>query len=155
MRIEAQDNVYAVKASRLAWGEWRGEKKIGEGDIRRSYSADRIADGKPIRSPFEWQGSYWSCVSIAGAGLTITRQHEFRAYRLVPRRLFSGEPTSYRDKTAIDDRLTAAREDPLGFYHGITVRHGKNTFVLAGPPAKFVANKADGEQTGAQLRLFE
>ena len=74
--------------------------------------------------------------------------------------MFSGEPTSHRDRTATDERLTAAREDPLGPYHGIAVKYRRNAFVLSGPPSKFVSDEAnegagDREKGGTQLSLFE
>ena len=32
------------------------------GDVTESYSADRISENRPIRSPFEWAGHLFICV---------------------------------------------------------------------------------------------
>jgi len=47
-----------IDPARLASGQWchRANKTIGQGDISKSYSADRIGMGQPVRKPFEWQG---------------------------------------------------------------------------------------------------
>ena len=135
---------YAVDPARLAHGAWchTRDKTIGEGDIAASYSADRIGMDQPIRKPFEWQGSIWVCV---GSG-PYNGVPSFKAYRLVHPGLFAGTPTTYREKTRDCD---AARADPNGFYHGMTVRHTGEAMVLCGPPALFIA----GEKQ--QLSLFE
>jgi hypothetical protein len=54
-----------VEPSRLAYGSWchASEKQIGEGDIRASYSADRIGMGQPIRKPFRYAGALWVRIS--------------------------------------------------------------------------------------------
>jgi hypothetical protein len=115
----------------------RTEKTIGEGDIVASYSADRIGMGEPIRKPFEWKGSLWVCVSLSHEGA--------KAYRLMHPQAFKGEPVSYSAKTADAD---AARQDPNGFYHGMTVKHGSQPLVLCGPPALLVAGESE------QMDLF-
>ena len=48
--------VLTVDADRLAWGS---EHDSPDGDIRASYSADRIGLGKPIRKPFAFRASTW------------------------------------------------------------------------------------------------
>jgi hypothetical protein len=152
--------VFLVSPSRLAWGEYVGETKKGQGDISASYSADRICEGKPIRKPFQWQGNLWVCISSSGRGLTITREHEFHAYRLILRRLFPGEAISYASRSAAVDGGETAREHPMGFYHGIVVKHGGNELVMCGPEATFMAdeNELDSEgkrsATPTQLGLF-
>jgi hypothetical protein len=151
---------FRIEASRLASGQWdqARQRDVGEGDIHRSYSADRIGNGQPIRNPFQWDGNLWVCVSIIGSGLTATGEQEFQAYKLVPRELFKGEPTSYGKKVSVDAG-DLARTDPNGFYHGMTVKHDGRTFVLTGPPAVFVP-EAQPERPAAtmnareQLKLF-
>lgn len=136
--------VWQVDPARLCSGEWchRSEKEIGRGDIAASYSADRIGMDQPVRRPFEWQGSLWICVG--------TSRHDGRdcanAYRLVHPSRFSGEHTTYREKTSDGD---TARADRLGFYHGMSVKLAKAEMVLCGPPAYFVAGQKQ------QLNLFE
>lgn len=130
---------HTVEPSHLAYGAWcyASEKHLGEGDIRASYSADRIGMGQPIRKPFRYAGELWVCVGTGPAGV--------EAYRLVHPSLYGGTACSYHDRCCDGDR---ARGDPAGFYDGITLRHAGQELVMAGPPVMFVA----GEE--AQLSLF-
>ena len=152
--------VFLVSPSRLAWGEYKGETKKGEGDISASYSADRICEGKSIRKPFQWQGSLWLCVGSIGRGLAITTEHEFSAFRLMPLRCFPGEAISYASRTTALDSGETAREHPMGFYHGMLVKYGSDQFVMCGPEATFMADEnqsesaEDGTTTPIQLGLF-
>ena len=88
----------------------------------------------------------------------MTNEHELEAYRLLPVRLSTGDSTTYGARTATEASSEAARADPLGFYNGMIVKHGKNTFVLCGPPATFIAGEeqADAQTlgSGVQLGLF-
>jgi hypothetical protein len=59
--------------------------------------------------------------------------------------VFEGIPCTYQDKTRDGD---SARADPNGFYHGMTVLHAGQTFVLCGPAARFEPGQT------AQLCLF-
>ena len=111
------------------------------GDISESYSADRIASGQPVRRPFQHDGLLWICTSITGSGLTVSGNTEHEAYRLIPEHMFSGAPTTYAARTGTFEAAETARTDPEGFYHGVTVRHGRETFVLCGPPLRFVAEE--------------
>src|SRR5882724_6431220 len=40
-----------------------------------------------------------------------------------------------RARTATEALSDAARNDPMGFYNGMAIKHGKNAYVLCGPPA--------------------
>lgn len=115
-----------------------GRLRHDRGDISQSYSADRIASGQPVRKPFQHDGSPWICVSITGSGLTVSGSTEHEAYRLVPERIFNGTPTTYATRIGTLETAEAARKDPYGFYHGVAVKHGRETFVLCGPPLTFV-----------------
>jgi hypothetical protein len=130
---------HTVEPSRLAYGAWchASEKQIGEGDIRASYSADRIGMGQPIRKPFRYSGELWVCVGTGPSGA--------EAYRLVHPSLYGGTVRTYHDRCRDGDR---GRDDPAGFYDGIIVRHAGRELVMVGPPVMFVA----GEE--AQLSLF-
>lgn len=130
---------HTVEPSRLAFGAWchASDRQIGEGDIRASYSADRIGMGQPIRKPFRYGGELWVCVGTGSAGA--------EAYRLVHPSLYGGTARSYHDRCGDGDR---ARGDQAGFYDGIIVRHAGRELVMVGPPVMFVA----GEE--AQLSLF-
>jgi hypothetical protein len=116
-----------------------------------SYSADRIAYGKPVRTPFLHNGEIWVCTGISGSALTESGATEHEAYRIVPAALFDGTATTYSDRTGTAEAAEAGRNDPLGFYHGIAASHSGETFVLCGPPVRFAAEE---EQEPAQLSLF-
>lgn len=118
------------------------------GDISESYSADRIGSGQPVRKPFQYDGALWICTSITGSSLTASGNAEHEAYRLIPKRMFSGTPTTYAARTDTFEAAEAARNDRDGFYHGVTVRHGHETLVLCGPPLRFV-----GEEVWEPLQL--
>jgi hypothetical protein len=131
------------------------------GDIDDSYSADRIAADQPVRKPFQHDGALWICTSITGSGLTVSGSTEHEAYRLVPGRVFTGMPTTYGTRTSTGEAAETARNDPNGFYHGVAVKLGRETFVLCGPPLRFVPEEvamrpgADPKsETPLQLSLF-
>jgi len=119
----------AVNAARL---------QHDKGDINASYSADRIASGQPVRKPFQNDGSLWVCTSITGSGLTVSGSTEHEAHRLISERIFEGKPTTYRTRISSGELAEVARNDRNGFYHGITVKFGRESFVLCGPPLRFV-----------------
>ena len=130
---------HEIDPDRLSFGRWdeQHQKHVGEGDIYASYSADRIAMAGKVRVPFTFQGRAWVCTG--GGGVT----HASTAYRLVPLNHFegtvpgagAGAAVSYTQKTA---DCAAARADPDGFYHGMTVLHRGQPHVLCGPPVHFV-----------------
>lgn len=126
--------VFSVDPSRLADGICEAGRKHSQGDICRSYSADVIGYERPIRPPFEWQGSLWTCIGMMRRGLIICQSE---AYQLVAFDRFQGETESYTQRTSSEERCAAARESAEGFYHGIEVRHRGKKFVLCGPPAVF------------------
>jgi hypothetical protein len=146
---------FAVNPARLAWGAARRE--ICEGDIHASYSADVIAMSGRVRKPFEWNSALCVCTSISGSGLTESGMQEHEAYRIVPAQMFTGTIRTYGEKTARADDAEAARNDPNGFYYGMTITHGKESFVLCGPPTRFVAEaspeRPDGAPGGEPLQL--
>lgn len=129
---------HEVDAGRLASGAWchKLQKTIGQGDINASYSAMQIGMNQPIRRPFQWKGASWVCVSITTKGPDIS----IEAYRLVHPAVFTGQITTYREKTLDGE---AARNDPNGFYHGMRVKHGGGEFVLQGPPAVLIPGEPE------------
>jgi hypothetical protein len=147
-----------VNPARLAWGRYdHGRNRdVGDGDIHASYSADTIATVGKIRKAFRWQAQLMVTVSLSGRG--GIKQAE--AYQLIPRKVFSGISMSYAEKTGTAESAEAARNNPNGFYHGMTVKQGQETFVLSGPPAVFVANEEPARPDGVasaeaeQLSLF-
>jgi hypothetical protein len=149
---------FAVDPARLAW---RGAgREICEGDIHASYSADVIAMGGRVRKPFKWKGGLWVCTSISGSSLTGSGMEEHEAYPIVPVKTFTGTTTTNREKTARAEDAEAARSDPNGFYHGMTIKRGSESFVLCGPPIRFTAEASPERPDGAardeplQLTLF-
>ena len=131
-------DIIPVDPARLASGEWsrRLNKTVGEGDINASYSGDRIGMGEHIRKPFDWRSGLWVCVG----NRYLRGMVESEAYRLLHPSAFDGEPTTYAEKSLCGDE---ARSDPRGFYHGMTVRHGGQTFVLCGPPLTFIPGEPE------------
>lgn len=133
--------IFLVEPERLDHGYWDQalDRSVGEGDISGSYSADRIAEGQPVRRPFVWQGKPWVCVGSWSHG----GERQVEAYRLIDPQGFRGETTTYAEKTR---DCEAARNDPKGFYHAMLVKGRGAAFVLSGPPAIFRAGeKAQGE----------
>ncbi len=110
-------------------------------ELGDSYSADRIASGQPVRKPFQHAGELWVCTSITGSGLTSSGSTEHEAYRLMPEPVFTGTPTTYGTRISTGELAEAARNDPSGFYHGVTVKHGRETCVLCGPPLRIIAEE--------------
>lgn len=115
---------------------------FGQGDVNlaaalASYSADRIGEAGCIRRPFEMDGSLWVCIGMSAGGQgSAGRYRSIRIYRLTPAAKFVDAATTYREKTM---DCEAARNDPNGFYHGITVKSGGQTFVLTGPEYELLA----------------
>jgi hypothetical protein len=141
-----------VDPARLAWGSYdhKAGQYIGEGDICASYSGDCIATGQPVRKPFRRECELWLTVGISGFG-DLTHRATASAYRLLPVRLSKHTPLTYEAKTG-PDQGEAARNDPLGFYDRVTVKHGGQAFVLCGPEVQFVAGEP--QQAEVQLDLF-
>ena len=134
-----------VAAERLEPGEWSADltRRVGEGDVQASYSADLIAEGR-VRRPFKLGNVFHVAV-----GMADRETRTARVYRLVPAGDFCGEPTAYADRTEADH--AAARAHPLGFYHGLAVQRGTRAFVLAGPEAIV---RGSTEPPGFQRELF-
>jgi len=134
--------IYEVDPARLESGSWcnRRSKTIGEGDIRKSYSADMIGNAGKIRTPFHHAGLLW--VS-GGVGMNKATS----AYSLVHPSKFRGETMLHKEWTAAVSR-SPSRAGPLGFYHGLQVNSGKKQLIMQGPAASFVAGEID------QLVLF-
>ena len=132
----------AVDPARIEHAHWDQKLQRREGgDIGLAYSADKIPDGQ-IRKPFLWQGQLMTTVG-GGPG------DSWEAYRLVELRLFDGTPTTYNETD-----FEAARNNPLGFYHGMTVKHGGETYVIVGPEIRFVGDPKLSVQKVEQLSLL-
>ena len=108
--------------------------RLDHGDIRNAYSADKIAENQPIRKPFSYRGALYVSTSGCGGGPRGQYCDGMRLERLTD---FDGDPTTYADKVHVDHG-EMARNDPMGFYHGMTVTSGGETFVMAGPEVRFV-----------------
>ena len=88
--------------------------------IRASYSADMMAIGHPVRSPFIWEGEPWLCTSIHG--------DQCEAYQVVARADWPhGDPAKIRHEPGT----------PLGAYHGNRIRFEDQELFLLGPYAYF------------------
>lgn len=139
-----------VNPSRFADGRWNheSERQEGEGDIAASYSGDVIAESGRIRAPFSFRDQLWICVGRSS--------DEARCYLLVPLASFEGKPTTYKAKTATPESCEEARNDPNGFYHGMSVTWRRKTFVLSGPEVRFCSTDSETEpvEATAQGNLF-
>jgi len=143
------EKIREVNPARLAWGTFDHQQNdyVNEGDIPASYCADCIAMGQPVRKPFRMDGEMWVTIALCN--------HGARAYRLCPLRIFSGIPTTYRDKSGTSECAEVARNDPNGFYDRMTVKHGGQEFVLCGPEVQIVAGQQEDVPTPqVQLALF-
>jgi hypothetical protein len=154
----ADPREHIVNPSRLSWAsenDTRG-RNTGNGDIYSSYSADTLAERGTIRKPFQWQGSLWVTVCMSGPG----DSQRATAYRLIPKQLFQGTPATYAEKFGSPKRAQAARGDAMGAYHGMLVKHGRETFILCGPATTFLAGTSSTASDDglvprpAQLDLF-
>jgi len=146
--MEDAQNIHKVDPARLAGGVWdhENERESGEGDISAAYSADLIAFQGRIRKPFNYAGQLWVTTGKNCRGEHVTAAE---ASRLIPREHFNGAATTYAEKVRIEGG-ELARNDPNGFYHGMTVQQGGQTLVIIGPPALFVP----GDPAPQQLGLF-
>tara|TARA_R110000744_G_scaffold355384_1_gene461909 strand:+ start:13474 stop:13773 length:300 start_codon:yes stop_codon:yes gene_type:complete len=79
--------------------------------------------------------------------MTSGKGEGIEAYRLVHPDAFPRQATTYAKRTR-EDGGEAARQDPNGFYDGMTVNRGKQELVLCGPPVKLIPGKA------AQTSMF-
>jgi hypothetical protein len=53
------------------------------------------------------------------------------------------------------DVADAARNDPMGFYHGVSVRLGKEDWILSGPPGGVrCGQNAKGKPFEEQLTIL-
>jgi hypothetical protein len=73
--------------------------------------------------------------------------------------MFTGTTATYGEKTDKAEDAEAARNNPNGFYHGMTIMHGGENFVLCGPPIRFTAEASPDRPDSAtgepmQLTLF-
>lgn len=92
--------------------------------LAASYSADAIAMTGTVRRPHLHDGALWVHTGNGKGGSSV--------WRLVPFSEFDGEPTTYNEKTLIDGG-DYARHDPMGFHHGMTVKHGRERYIIHGP----------------------
>jgi len=143
MKQDIPANAVRASPSRLNSGHWchTSNRQLGEGDIYASYSADLIGMEDRIRKPFQLRGLL--CVTVA---IMYRPEVHIKAYRLVEPSDFSGTPTTYKKRCHSD-----ARQDSYGFYHGVAIKHGKKTYILAGSPIIIAASE---ETEPMQQSLF-
>lgn len=131
------ETVHRLDPERFSHGQWDHDlqRDIGEGDIAASYSADVIAMKGIVRKPFLFQRRLWVSTGNRTVRPAGPMNNGATAYHLMPLEAFEGRAVSYAEKTADSG---AARADPNGFYHRITVRHRGQPHVMVGPPVHFV-----------------
>ncbi len=123
------------------------------GEVTASYSADRIGLAGRVRRPFRWKEAEWVSVGQNRDDQNRVGQERLgqdravhEVYRLVDPEEFEGRLQTYEEKTA---DAAAARKDPHGFYHGMSIRYGQRPWVLCGPPVRLRA------ASQCQLSLFD
>lgn len=102
--------------------------------VEASYSSDIIAMSGRVRKPVLHGGVLW----VSTGGWSKGDKGEQHVYQLQPLKEFRGDPTTYYEKLSIwndGDQYPGdyARNDPNGFYHGMTAKHGGEKYVLVGP----------------------
>lgn len=120
----------AVDPKRLQSGYF-GEGK--EGDVRRSMSCQSLAEEGRIRTPFRLNGADW----VQTSGMYGPDGDYYECFKVVPVEAFDGPHESYSERN--DRRWEAARNNPLGGYHGMSAKSNGRTVVLQGPPIILVA----------------
>src|ERR1700686_2933926 len=143
----ADRRVIYVEPGRLEHSYEEGRKK---GDIDASYSGDMISNPRStVRKPFHFENGRY--VSTGTAPLPDSAS----AYQLVPSASFNGETMTYADKVNNNPKDAhckypgdTARNDPLGFYHGMQVISAGKPHVLVGPPIIFRPGKAGASPAG-------
>lgn len=137
----ADRRVIYVEPARL---EHSYESHRKNGDITASYSGDMISNPKStVRRPFQFENGRF--VSTGSGPLPDS----VSAYQLIPSTDFAGQTLSYANKVInnpkdVDCQYSGdtARNDPLGFYHGMQVISAGKPHVMVGPPIIFRPGKA-------------
>jgi hypothetical protein len=93
--------------------------------LAASYGGESIATTSSVKRPHLHDGSLWVYVGGGRAGSSV--------FRLVPVDEFDGTLTTYGQRTGTAEAAEAARNDPMGFYHGMLVKFGRENYVLCGP----------------------
>ena len=113
------------------WIAWFSES----GPVERSCSIQAITEGK-LKSPAKIGTELFVYMGGCMADFRIAVQ----VWKVVPASEFVGQTWTYSEKLAYDrgdeDKCGGeyARNDPNGFYHGMTGKMGKSPVVLQGPP---------------------
>lgn len=131
---------------------WRGDREIveldpkrlqsrfdgsKEGDVRASYSAQSLCESGRVTAPFRFRGGDW----VQTGGLYSQEGDQFECYRLVALDAFDGSNETYSERN--DNGWEAARNNPLGGYHGMKAKHGARDVVLVGPPIVIVEGQPE------------
>jgi len=98
-------------------------------EVNKTYSAQAIAEGKPIKKPFAFLGKNY--VSIGGHGIP-GRPGEI-CYQVIEKEAFSGKALPYKEHNKDESTLN----NPNGSYHSMLVKYDKRDYVLSGPPITF------------------
>jgi len=118
--------------------------ELGRGDIGRSFST-AIAPNDKIKNPFRL-GDRGMFVCMGGFSGPDGRFHD--AWRIVEPEHFEGQYHLYSRRGMKGHEK--ARNNPLGFYHGMKVWCGTTPYILVGKPILL----HEGEEEGRQTTLF-
>jgi len=113
-----------VDPARLSSGHWDQNisKRIDEGDISQSYSADVIASDSTFRKPFKWKDGWRISIGSASLG---SKTESVKTYRLVPFNIYEGEKFTYEESHNLDENHKSRFS-----YEGMIVKKGKEQYVL-------------------------
>jgi|GEM_PF-2525310 len=110
-----------------------------DGDITSSYSGDTISNPRStVRKPFLFENNRYVSTGTGPLPDSVS------AYQLVPLTAYAGETMTYTAKVIGNPKDAdckypgdTARNDPLGFHHGMQVISAGKPHVLIGPPIIF------------------
>lgn len=143
----------AVCPDRLETGHYDHDLDdyVNQGDIYASYSGESLTHTPSVvRNPFQHGGETYVCVGMTFGGMEY--HTDAKAYRLIPRRYYTAQVSTYEQKCKAGDR---SRRDPMGFCNGVRALYRKEEYILVGPPVIFQADPSiQSQKPEKQLTLF-
>jgi len=129
---------------------WRDQR----GPWWESISCALLPTEGRIHKPFEIDGRFYVAMGVGPRGTDQDKElcEAWRVIRLAEWKTEQwGRPTDYHAKTK-DQGGAFARRDPRGFYHRMTAKCGKETWVFLGPAVTLLV---DDNPHATQLTLFD
>jgi ParB/RepB/Spo0J family partition protein len=112
-------------------------------DIAATYSAD-IIDGNGKQGRIKRPARVGDLLVVC-MGFGAQPKGTLDVWRVIPREEWTGPTWTFVEKMRLDpDHVRSgetARNDPLGFYHGMTAKAGGKEWVIVGPQIRLIAEK--------------